>query len=93
MTWKQVECPFERDRKILQYLLTVPVFSEDGEPHELELPPAPLDFTFRTLVCKGMALGSSCSVGRLSSDLFRAKFLLHRTPVTFSKIFLLSIHL
>ncbi|NIG59206.1 ras-GEF domain-containing family member 1B isoform X1 [Pontoporia blainvillei] len=30
MTWKQVECPFERDRKILQYLLTVPVFSEDG---------------------------------------------------------------
>jgi hypothetical protein len=31
MTWKQVECPFERDRKILQYLLTVPVFSEDGE--------------------------------------------------------------
>ncbi|XP_023606099.1 ras-GEF domain-containing family member 1B isoform X4 [Myotis lucifugus] len=30
MTWKQVECPFERDRKILQYLLTVPVFSEDS---------------------------------------------------------------
>nr|XP_035926447.1 ras-GEF domain-containing family member 1B isoform X4 [Halichoerus grypus] len=30
MTWKQVECPFERDRKILQYLLTVPVFSEDA---------------------------------------------------------------
>ncbi|MBN3301110.1 RGF1B protein, partial [Amia calva] len=30
MTWKQVECPFERDRKILQYLLTAPVFSEDG---------------------------------------------------------------
>ncbi|KFZ66880.1 Ras-GEF domain-containing family member 1B, partial [Podiceps cristatus] len=30
MTWKQVECPFERDRKILQYLLTVPVFSDDG---------------------------------------------------------------
>ncbi|XP_059844692.1 ras-GEF domain-containing family member 1B-A isoform X1 [Hypanus sabinus] len=29
MTWKQVECPFERDRKILQYLLTAPVFSED----------------------------------------------------------------
>lgn len=31
MTWKQVECPFERDRKILQYLLTVPVFSDDGK--------------------------------------------------------------
>uniref|UniRef100_A0A8C9RXF7 RasGEF domain family member 1B n=1 Tax=Scleropages formosus TaxID=113540 RepID=A0A8C9RXF7_SCLFO len=30
MTWKQVECPFERDRKILQYLLTVPVFTEDA---------------------------------------------------------------
>ncbi|KAG2466390.1 RGF1B protein, partial [Polypterus senegalus] len=30
MTWKLVECPFERDRKILQYLLTAPVFSEDG---------------------------------------------------------------
>ncbi|XP_060688106.1 ras-GEF domain-containing family member 1B-A isoform X1 [Hemiscyllium ocellatum] len=29
MTWKQVECPFEHDRKILQYLLTAPVFSED----------------------------------------------------------------
>lgn len=31
MTWKKVECPFERDRKILQYLLTAPVFSEDGK--------------------------------------------------------------
>ncbi|XP_074948503.1 LOW QUALITY PROTEIN: ras-GEF domain-containing family member 1B [Phalacrocorax aristotelis] len=30
MTWKQVECPFERDRKILQYLLTVPAFTDDG---------------------------------------------------------------
>ncbi|NWU67815.1 RGF1B protein, partial [Pterocles burchelli] len=30
MTWKQVECPFERDRKVLQYLLTVPVFSDDA---------------------------------------------------------------
>lgn len=31
MTWKQVECPFERDLKVLQYLLTVPVFSDDGK--------------------------------------------------------------
>ena len=31
MTWKKVECPFEKDRKILQYLLTAPVFSEDGK--------------------------------------------------------------
>lgn len=30
MTWKKVECPFEKDRKILQYLLTAPVFTEDG---------------------------------------------------------------
>ncbi|XP_075854850.1 ras-GEF domain-containing family member 1B isoform X2 [Microcebus murinus] len=30
MTWKQVECPFQRDRKILQYLVTIPVFSEDA---------------------------------------------------------------
>ncbi len=30
MAWKKVECPFDRDRKILQYLLTAPVFSEDG---------------------------------------------------------------
>ncbi|XP_048876373.1 ras-GEF domain-containing family member 1B-like isoform X1 [Brienomyrus brachyistius] len=30
MTWKQVECPFERDRKVLQYLLTAPVISEDA---------------------------------------------------------------
>ncbi|XP_062874115.1 ras-GEF domain-containing family member 1B-A [Trichomycterus rosablanca] len=30
MTWKKVECPFEKDRKILQYLLTAPIFSEDA---------------------------------------------------------------
>ncbi|GLD61437.1 ras-GEF domain-containing family member 1B-A isoform X2 [Lates japonicus] len=30
MTWKKVECPFEKDRKILQYLLTAPVFTEDA---------------------------------------------------------------
>ncbi|XP_013875132.1 ras-GEF domain-containing family member 1B-A isoform X2 [Austrofundulus limnaeus] len=30
LTWKQVECPFEKDRKILQYLLTAPVVSEDA---------------------------------------------------------------
>lgn len=30
MAWKQVECPFERDRKVLQYLLTAPVFTEDA---------------------------------------------------------------
>lgn len=30
MTWKKVECPFEKDRKILQYMLTAPAFNEDG---------------------------------------------------------------
>ncbi|XP_070760002.1 ras-GEF domain-containing family member 1B-A isoform X2 [Enoplosus armatus] len=30
MTWKKVECPFEKDRKILQYLLTAPAFTEDA---------------------------------------------------------------
>ncbi|KAM4709155.1 ras-GEF domain-containing family member 1B [Discoglossus pictus] len=30
MTWRQVECPFEKDRKILHYVLTVPIFSEDA---------------------------------------------------------------
>lgn len=33
MTWKKVECPFEKDRKILQYLLTAPAFTEDGKRH------------------------------------------------------------
>ncbi|XP_027133207.1 ras-GEF domain-containing family member 1B-A isoform X1 [Larimichthys crocea] len=30
MSWKKVECPFEKDRKILQYLLTAPAFTEDA---------------------------------------------------------------
>ncbi|KAJ8005564.1 hypothetical protein DPEC_G00119250 [Dallia pectoralis] len=30
MSWKKVECPFEKDCKILNYLLTTPVFSEDA---------------------------------------------------------------
>ncbi|XP_071952113.1 ras-GEF domain-containing family member 1B-like isoform X2 [Antedon mediterranea] len=30
MTWKNVECPYERDRKALNYLLTAPVFSENS---------------------------------------------------------------
>lgn len=41
MTWKQVECPFERDRKVLQYLLSVPVFSEDGESLACTCPRCP----------------------------------------------------
>lgn len=31
LSWRQVTCPFERDRKLLQYLISVPVFNEDGE--------------------------------------------------------------
>ncbi|KAK2506811.1 hypothetical protein MC885_005647, partial [Smutsia gigantea] len=30
ITWKQVECPFERDPNITHYLHTAPIFSEDG---------------------------------------------------------------
>lgn len=39
MTWKKVECPFEKDRKILQYLLTAPAFSEDGTSTRISLAP------------------------------------------------------
>lgn len=31
LVWRQVICPFDRDRRILQYLVTTPVFSEDGQ--------------------------------------------------------------
>lgn len=30
LVWRQVICPFDRDRRVLQYLVTTPVFSEDG---------------------------------------------------------------
>ncbi|KAL7990285.1 hypothetical protein Chor_013715 [Crotalus horridus] len=30
VTWKQVECPFEKDRKIQSYLLTAPIYSEEA---------------------------------------------------------------
>ncbi|XP_057688460.1 ras-GEF domain-containing family member 1B-A [Corythoichthys intestinalis] len=30
MSWKKVECPFDKDRKILHYLLTAPVYTEDA---------------------------------------------------------------
>lgn len=35
MTWTRVECPFEKDKKIQNYLLTAPIYSEEGEaaPH------------------------------------------------------------
>ncbi|XP_053709870.1 ras-GEF domain-containing family member 1B-B-like [Synchiropus splendidus] len=29
LVWRQVVCPFERDRRILQYLVTTPIFTED----------------------------------------------------------------
>ncbi|XP_061554451.1 ras-GEF domain-containing family member 1B-B-like [Phycodurus eques] len=29
LVWRQVICPFDRDRRILQYLVTTPVFAED----------------------------------------------------------------
>ncbi|OXB72091.1 UNVERIFIED_CONTAM: hypothetical protein H355_008595 [Colinus virginianus] len=30
LTWKQVECPFEKDKKIQSYLLTAPIYSEEA---------------------------------------------------------------
>ncbi|XP_043912206.1 ras-GEF domain-containing family member 1A isoform X1 [Protopterus annectens] len=30
MTWKQVECPFEKDKKVLNYLLTAPIYTEEA---------------------------------------------------------------
>uniref|UniRef100_A0A8D0BHH7 RasGEF domain family member 1A n=1 Tax=Salvator merianae TaxID=96440 RepID=A0A8D0BHH7_SALMN len=30
ITWKQVECPFEKDKKIQSYLLTAPIYSEEA---------------------------------------------------------------
>ncbi|XP_037673395.1 ras-GEF domain-containing family member 1C [Choloepus didactylus] len=30
ISWKQVECPFDQDPSVTQYLLTAPMFSEDG---------------------------------------------------------------
>lgn len=37
MTWTQVECPFEKDKKIQSYLLTAPIYSEEGEGHDPHL--------------------------------------------------------
>ena len=31
LVWRQVVCPFPRDRRILQFLVTSAVFNEDGE--------------------------------------------------------------
>lgn len=31
LVWRQVICPFDRDRRVLQYLVTTPVFTEDGQ--------------------------------------------------------------
>lgn len=31
LVWRQVVCPFDRDRRILQYLVTTAVLSEDGQ--------------------------------------------------------------
>lgn len=31
LVWRQVICPFDRDRRILQYLVTTSVYTEDGQ--------------------------------------------------------------
>lgn len=30
LVWRQVMCPFDRDRRVLQFLVTTPIFGEDG---------------------------------------------------------------
>lgn len=30
LVWRQVMCPFDRDRRVLQHLVTTPILSEDG---------------------------------------------------------------
>lgn len=41
MTWTQVECPFEKDKKIQSYLLTAPIYSEEGEAASAQQQPPP----------------------------------------------------
>lgn len=41
MTWTQVKCPFEKDKKIQSYLLTAPIYSEEGEAASAQQQPPP----------------------------------------------------
>ncbi|XP_028816194.1 ras-GEF domain-containing family member 1C-like [Denticeps clupeoides] len=46
MIWKQVECPFKQEERILHYLHTAPIFNEDGlclASYESESPENPLE--------------------------------------------------
>lgn len=52
MTWKQVECPFEKDKKIQSYLLTAPIYSEEGKIMQTSNSPPKSLFAFQTVVCK-----------------------------------------
>lgn len=56
LVWRQVICPFERDRRILQYLVTTPVFSEDGQSRSLLLPRVVLDISLTDCVCSAAEL-------------------------------------
>lgn len=42
MTWTQVECPFEKDKKIQSYLLTAPIYSEEGKGYVFDSTPTSL---------------------------------------------------
>lgn len=66
MTWTRVECPFEKDKKIQNYLLTAPIYSEEGEAPAWRPPQrlAPLPHgglitipTHTGEVCEGGAVG------------------------------------
>lgn len=67
MTWTQVECPFEKDKKIQSYLLTAPIYSEEGEGHHLQ-PPAQTH-TVKVTLTRGALPGySHATLGKLSSQ-------------------------
>lgn len=50
LVWRQVICPFERDRRILQYLVTTPVFSEDGQSRSRFFPCVVLEISVTDFV-------------------------------------------
>ncbi|KAG8593682.1 hypothetical protein GDO81_000920 [Engystomops pustulosus] len=72
MAWKQVECPFEKDRKILHYVQTAPIFSEDGlylASYENESPENHIEKDrWKSLRCVSRAL-PSINQGGISASL------------------------
>lgn len=65
MTWTQVECPFEKDKKIQSYLLTAPIYSEEGKGHRPQ-PPAQTHTVKVTLTWGALPGYSHATLGKLS---------------------------